>query len=393
MRSNSPSLAFVLASLGTAACLHPAPAANAPAPAPSSTAPPAAPAATAPAAPGAAPAAAAPTPAPSSTTAEAPKPAAKPAEPAAPPLPPWKHGENPFTGARYWSDEYAPAFLKAKLLRQSDPEQSKLLSKIADHGGADWIGNWTPNVGNWVEKRVTKILKTGSIPLFIAYNLPKRDCGNYSAGGSEKGESYKKWISAFAHGIGDRRAAVVIEPDGLGLLKKCLSPEDQKERIELYRFAVHEFASLGNTAVYIDAGHSGWLPATEIAARLKEAGIEEADGFSLNVSNYKATETEIKYGKEISKRVGGKHFVIDTSRNGNGPPVKECKNADSEACWCNPPGRALGSPPTTETADKLVDAYLWLKKPAESDGQCNGGPKAGMYWQDRALELARNAKY
>ena len=227
----------------------------------------------------------------------------------------------------------------------------------------------------------------------LQYLAPTKGFSPCFHGGSEKGESYKKWISAFAHGIGDRRAAVVIEPDGLGLLKKCLSPEDQKERIELYRFAVHEFASLGNTAVYIDAGHSGWLPATEIAARLKEAGIEEADGFSLNVSNYKATETEIKYGKEISKRVGGKHFVIDTSRNGNGPPVKECKNADSEACWCNPPGRALGSPPTTETADKLVDAYLWLKKPAESDGQCNGGPKAGMYWQDRALELARNAKY
>src|SRR5262249_27769693 len=135
--------------------------------------------------------------------------AAKPAEPPVPPLPAWKHGENPFVGAKYWTDPYAPAHLKSKLLREKDPEQSALLAKGADDGGADWIGDWTPNVGNWVGKRVTAILKTGSIPLFIAYNLPKRDCGNYSAGGSEKGEAYKKWITAFANGIADRRAAVV----------------------------------------------------------------------------------------------------------------------------------------------------------------------------------------
>ena len=165
--------------------------------------------------------------------------------------------------------------------------------------------------------------------------------------------------------------------------------DDQKERLELLKFAVHAFASLGSTAVYLDAGHSSWLPAAEIAARLKDAGLAEADGFSLNVSNYKATDTEIKYGKEISKLVGGKHFVIDTSRNGMGPPVAECKLQDSEACWCNPPGRGLGSPPTAQTADPLVDAYLWLKKQGESDGECNGGPGAGQFWLEQALELAR----
>jgi endoglucanase len=368
-------------SLGLAACVGPfAPRPANPNAAPAAAAVPAAPVAAAdPAAPAAA----------------SPAPAAKPPEPMINTLPPWKHGENPFVGVKYWTDPYAPAFLKSKLLRESDPEQSKALKKIADNGGADWIGNWTPNVGNWVGKRVTAILKTGSIPLFISYNLPKRDCGNYSAGGIEKAEAYKKWITAFANGIGQRRAAVIVEPDALGLLKKehCLSEADQKERLELLKFAIHSFMALGNTAVYLDAGHSGWLKVPEIVERLKAAGVDEADGFSLNVSNYKATETEIKYGKEISKALGGKHFVIDTSRNGNGPPVDGCKVGDSEACWCNPAGRALGSPPTNNTADPLVDAYLWLKKPGESDGDCNGGPKAGVFWLERAVELAKNAKY
>jgi endoglucanase len=336
---------------------------------------------------------AAPAPAVAATpAAEAAKPAGQQSQPPSP-LPAWKHGENPFVGMKYWTDPYAPAFLKSKLWRESAPANAALMKKIADNGGADWIGDWTPHVGNWVSKRVTIIQKTGALPLFIAYNLPKRDCGNYSAGGVQKGDAYKAWITEFAKGIGDRRAAVIVEPDALGLLKKCLSDADQKERIELLKFAVHAFASLPQTAVYLDAGHSAWMPAADMAARLKEAGVAEADGFSLNVSNYKATDTEIKYGKEISKLIGGKHFVIDTSRNGMGPPVAECKVQDSDACWCNPPGRGLGSPPTAETADPLADAYLWLKKPGESDGECNGGPKAGAFWEAKALELARNAKY
>ena len=194
-----------------------------------------------------------------------------------PQLPEWKHGQNPFVGAKYWTDPYSPAFLKSKLFRTTNPTDSALLAKIADNGGADWIGDWTPNVGNWVGKRVTAILKTGSLPLFIVYNIPKRDCGQYSAGGAEKAEQYKKWITAFANGIGNRRAAIIFEPDGLGLLnkEKCLSEADKKERLELYKFAIATFMALGNTAVYLDAGHSGWMPAQQMAGLLKQAGIDQ----------------------------------------------------------------------------------------------------------------------
>jgi endoglucanase len=320
---------------------------------------------------------------------EPPPPPPKKDEPG-PPVVPRKKGENVFAGVKWWQDPYSNAHLAMLRLKQNNPAESALMAKIADNGGADWIGDWTPNVENWVRKRVTLINKNKAFPLFIAYNIPKRDCGQYSAGGASKTDQYKAWITAFANGIGERRAAVVLEPDSLGLLKKCLSDADQKERLELIRFAIRAFEDKKNTAVYLDAGNSGWIPAPEMAERLKAAGIDEADGFALNVSNYKTTESSIKYGREISKRLGGKHFVVDTSRNGNGPPDVE---GDVEAAWCNPAGRALGAPPTTNTGDPLVDAFLWLKKPGESDGECNGGPKAGNWWQERALELARNAKF
>jgi endoglucanase len=82
--------------------------------------------------------------------------------------------------------------------------------------------------------------------------------------------------------------------------------------------------------------------------------------------------------------------VIDTGRNGVGRLVESERPVD---LWCNVPGRALGPPPTGRTGVPRVDAFLWIKRPGESDGSCNGGPSAGTWWPDYALELARRAAY
>jgi len=72
--------------------------------------------------------------------------------------------------------------------------------------------------------------------------------------------------------------------------------------------------------------------------------------------------------------------------------------------WCNPPGRGLGARPTTRTGNSLVDAYLWIKIPGESDGQCDRGmgggtdpergaadPPAGAWFEKQAAELIQFA--
>jgi endoglucanase len=161
----------------------------------------------------------------------------------------------------------------------------------------------------------------------------------------------------------------------------CLSAADATTRLSLLRDAVSVLASHRGARVYIDAGHFGWRTAAVMAERLKDAGITQAQGFSLNVAGYDASGSEVAYGESISALVGGKHFVIDTSRNGNG----------SDGQWCNAPGRALGTPPTAATGNALVDAFLWIKTPGQSDGTCNGGPAAGTWWPSYALELAKNA--
>ena len=126
--------------------------------------------------------------------------------------------------------------------------------------------------------------------MFVLYNIPNRDCGQYSKGGAVGGDAYQRWITGVRKGIGNHRAVAVLEPDALGLLDKCLSLADQKARLELLRFAVHELESTPGGAVYLDAGHDAWLPPEDIAKRLKDAGIAEASGFALNTSNYRATD-------------------------------------------------------------------------------------------------------
>ncbi len=293
-------------------------------------------------------------------------------------------GSDVFEGAKLYVDPDSNAKRQADEWRSSRPEDAKQMDKIAAQADADWFGDWSGDVKSAVNSRVTTITNAGALPVLVAYNIPMRDCSGYSGGGASSPEAYKTWIRSFADGIGSRKAAVILEPDAVALTS-CLSETDKTTRLALIKDAVSVLKAKGGISVYVDAGHSNWVPATEMASRLTEAGIAQADGFSLNVSNFRTTSESTTYGKDLSSQVGGKHFVIDTARNGLGP------SPDNQ--WCNPPGRALGEKPSGSTNDPLVDAYLWIKPPGESDGSCNGGPPAGQWWADYALGLAQRAAY
>lgn len=288
---------------------------------------------------------------------------------------------NLFSNTRLYVDPSSPARRQADAWRRSRPADAALMDKIAEQPLAQWVGGWNLDIGREVSASVSRITGARALPVFVAYNIPGRDCGLYSAGGANGSDAYRRWIREFANGIGNRRAVVILEPDALSGMS-CLSPALQQERIRLIHDAVRVLKAKG-AAVYIDAGHARWVPAGEMANRLNRAGIAEANGFSLNISNFLSTSVNIAYGTEVSRRVGGKHFIIDTSRNG--------QNLTSAGNWCNPRGQRLGAAPTTRTGNPLVDAFLWIKTPGESDGTCNGGPVAGRWWAEYALGLAGGA--
>lgn len=254
------------------------------------------------------------------------------------------------------------------------------LQKLIAAPKAAWFGGWNTDIAADTRRITVDAAKIGATPVLVAYNIPHRDCWSYSSGGAGNGAAYLSWIHAFAEGIGNRKAIVILEPDALASMD-CLSDKNRGERISLLSQAVSILKTHSTTKVYLDAGHARWIAAPEMASRLEKANIGKADGFALNISNYISTTETTTYGTSLSKLLGNKHFVIDTSRNGNG----------SNGEWCNPSGRALGQAPTTNTGNSLIDAYLWVKTPGESDGQCNGGPSAGTWWPEYALGLAKAA--
>lgn len=300
-------------------------------------------------------------------------------------VPKHQPGPNPFVGQKLFVDPSMHAVKQADAWRAQRPEDAALMDKIASQPQAEWLGEWSGAVKLFVRQKMNQYAEANAMGLFIVYNIPDRDCGQHSKGGAKNGDAYLEWIEKVATGAEDGPAVMILEPDALSLLEKCTVKAKHAERHKLLADAIRIFKARPNIHVYLDAGNARWLQPEQIAEHLNAAGLEYADGFSLNVSNYVATDETIAFGKKVSALTNGAHFVIDTARNGNGAaPGNE---------WCNPDGRALGIPPTIDTGEPLCDAFLWLKRPGESDGACNGGPRAGEWWPAAALGMAKRSKY
>ena len=137
-------------------------------------------------------------------------------------------------------------------------------------------------------------------------------------------------------------------------------------------------AASPGSRIYLDAGHSRWVPAGQMAELLKQAGISQgAAGLSTNVSNYNTTAEEVAYAQSVLGLIGDATLgaLVDTSRNGNG----------TRSTWCDPTGAATGHRPTRAPGLDRIDAFAWVKAPGEADG-C--AAPAGTFLPQAAYELA-----
>ncbi|MET9520364.1 glycoside hydrolase family 6 protein [Streptomyces sp. NPDC002994] len=266
---------------------------------------------------------------------------------------------------------------------RDDPRHPLIKSRIADQPAAVWFAAYNPGAVTAQVRSVTSAAAgAGQVPVLVPYAIPDRDCGGASQGGAPDLGAYDDWIGDFAAGLGSGEVIVILEPDSIAL-SDCLSAGEREARFaSLARAGRTLHAANPRAKVYFDAGHSGWHSAEKQAAALRAAGAgSSSDGIFTNVSNFHRTADEAAYARRVLAALGGPAglgAVIDTSRNGNGPPAA--------GQWCDPAGRALGRPPTTRTGAAGVDAYLWIKLPGESDG-CKGA--AGSFTPDYAYQLAK----
>ena len=260
------------------------------------------------------------------------------------------------------------------------------VSKIFEHPMSFWYGerNGKGSCGT-VHKSINRLLNRAlpNLPIFVIYNMPGRDMGHYSKGGAKGRDNYMEFLESMCQAIGDNKLIVIYEPDAIP--HSTLMPKDESDwRLNLMRDGLKYITDNCNAIVYVDVGHSNWLEPESAGKLFNRVTNNKVRGFCTNVSNFRSTKESMKWALRVSEYADNKHFVIDTSRNGNGPYGNE---------WCNPPGRALGHPPTCDTGEELCDAFLWIKVPGESDGRANGGPRAGKFWPEYANDLVCNTDW
>jgi endoglucanase len=309
---------------------------------------------------------------------------------------------NPLRGLRWFVDPREPAWRSYASYRRSGARRNaELMWHIAREPRFRWFGRWsTPDVRKKVADYLScaAALQPGAVPLVVVMRHQGKACSAaYTAGGHAEDVRTMRWYERFAAGVGDARVIIGFEPDSLGTLD-CLAGLRRAARLRVLRHGVDVLTRLPNATVYLEAGASDWEPAARTARQLRAIGIHKARGFMLNVTHHDWTAANIRHGLAISRRTGGKPFIINTSYNGRGP-VHYRKWIDRARrkwrrinVWCHPPRRGLGIRPTTRTHHPKVDAYMWINRPGYSAGACNGGPlPVGTWWPQRALMYARFA--
>jgi cellulose 1,4-beta-cellobiosidase len=325
------------------------------------------------------------------------------------------------------------------------PAQAAGLRKLAALPTAVWLDSIekTHDLGRYLDDaRVQESAAGGPVvPLFVVYDLPSRDCAaeasngelaSDAAGEARYQQQYIDVIAAAFKAHAGQRVAVVLEPDSLANIatnlgvERCAAAEPVYRRATAYAIAQ---LSLPNVSIYLDAAHAGWLGWPKNLVKIVQiykdvlttaGGADRVRGFALNVANYDVvtdaankrtspddpSADELSYARDLSEALAGvgitgKGFLIDTGRNGrNG-----IRTAPGN--WCNIKGAGLGERPRVAPAP-LIDAYVWIKVPGESDGTADtkaarfdpncasddatpGAPEAGKLFEPYLVDLVKNA--
>ena len=175
----------------------------------------------------------------------------------------------------------------AQLFKSGDPKDASLIAKMEGIPRAVWFTSehpraspaaGAPDDGGGTFQH--------AVPVLVAYDIPGRDCAQYSAGGALDQASYQAWIDGFARGIGYAKAIVILEPDALGNmpsncgLSSSAYPFTDSERIAELQYAVSALEQDPGTSVYLDGTHSAWQSVGTITQRLLQADVQQAQGSS-----------------------------------------------------------------------------------------------------------------
>jgi endoglucanase len=321
----------------------------------------------------------------------------EPRDPANPLGVPVPSASNPLAGTKFYVDPNSGAAKAQAQYRHSNPSMASLLGVLASEPGAHRFYMW--NMGSNVSGQVshylegTQVQQPGTTVMLSTYTLVHDHCG-YTATPAMAAR-YEDFMHQVAEGIGNYHVVFFLELDSL-ITAPCLTHQQLAIREAELRSAVAALEADPHVVVYLDAGAADAVHAAQMAKWLRASGVAQAQGFFLNSTHFDWTTSEIHYGQDISRRLGGAHFVVNTGSNGKGPLVPKRRVGHGNEVLCNPPGRGLGPLSISggiaqQTGYAATDGLLWFSNPGGSGGQCvKGAPPTGVFWPERAAELARN---
>jgi cellulose 1,4-beta-cellobiosidase len=351
---------------------------------------------------------------------------------------------NPFTGVTPWLTPYYAAEVAAAAANISDATTAAKAASVANIPTFTWFDTVSkvPTLVTYLASASAQQNSTGKKQLvqIVVYDLPDRDCaadasnGEFSIanGGQANYFNYIDQLAAAIKGQPDVNVVAVVEPDSLANLvtnlnvAKCANA--QTTYLACVTYAIKTL-NLPNVAMYLDAGHAGWLgwasnlqPAATLFSQLYANASKPAAvrGLVTNVANYNALTTsspdpitqgnsnydEMLYITNLAPLLHSAgfaaQFIVDQGRSG----VQNIRSQWGD--WCNVKGAGFGIRPTTNTGSSLIDAIVWVKPGGECDGTSNTSaarydahcglsdalqpaPEAGTWFQNYFVQLVQNA--
>jgi endoglucanase len=297
---------------------------------------------------------------------------------------------NPLAGHSWYVDKPRGSWWVA--IREH-PIAAAPLRLAANNPMGKSFGSWIDAPGVYAHDYIARSQaeQPGSIPFLNLARIEGISCPYPVNSGLYDENNIKRWVDGFSRGIGNSRALVIVETDKLVTIG-CLPRWAQARRYRELAYEVHTLHVRNpNAIVYIDAGAENWgKTPLQMARRLRLADVAEAQGFALGASHHNWTNKEVGFGLGISRWLGGKHFVVNTSSNGWGPNPHG-QYSPFYHFGCTPPGEGLGLLPTVRTGNPRIDAFLWLGAPGFDGGDCLGRAASYGFQLDEAVSLVLNA--
>lgn len=284
--------------------------------------------------------------------------------------------------AGQWAARYA----------HTKPAWAKAFDVLADTPGSGSMRFWmwnqpTGSIATTVEKWFADAEQSqpNTTVQLSMYNLVH---GNIAP--SKIKRRYEQWITQFAQGLGNFRAVIYLEEDALITMPR-VAPAQRRIREAEIAYAVKALEADPHVVVYIDAGASDTLITPRQYARmLRASDVAQAQGFFVNSTHHEWLTTEMHFGQQISRYLGGAHFIVQSGSAGRGPHLNRHPKTQGVEDLCNPPGLGLG-PMTWDTGYKGVDGLMWFANVGfTANIACHdGAPGLAKFWPSYAYRIIK----